>query len=233
MSEGIAVVYKALAAAQAKFPSVEPDAVGKVAGKEGKAGYQYPYATLAKIISLVRPALNENGLFLSQPVWTGEDGSPCLKTVLHHESGQSIESGVVTARPLQGGMQAFGGVVSYLKRYQLTAFLGLSVGELEDDDGAREDEVKAKSDDRRNGVAMPREKAPEPSASKEPPQEPAKGGAQTTTMLTDGAKRTLRAAMERASVDDAKLKELTGYVVDEMPFAELNGAMKSLREQPK
>lgn len=237
MSEGIAVLYKALAAAQSEFPNIEFDAKSKIKGetKSGKAfEYDHEYATLANIIASICPALNKHGLFLSQDTWTGEDGATHhVKTRLMHESGQTFESGVMSARPIQGGMQAIGGIIAYMKRYQIAAFLGLSVGEKEDDDGAREEEVKAKSDDRRNGVAMPREKAPEPSASKEPPQEPAKGGAQTTTMLTDGAKRTLRAAMERASVDDAKLKELTGYVVDEMPFAELNGAMKSLREQPK
>lgn len=220
MSEGIAVVYKALAAAQAKFQSIDPDAVGKVAGKEGRPGYQYEYATLAKIISQVRPALNEHGFFLSQPMWTAEDGSPCVRTVLHHESGHSIESGVATARPLQGGMQAMGGVVSYLKRYQLTAFLGLSVGELEDDDGAREEDVKEKSDARRNGIEMPRAKAPSETPST-PTQSAAPG-------LSDGAKKALRAAMIRAGVDDPMLREMVGHGLEDMPLSAFNAAMKSL-----
>ncbi len=230
MSEGIAVVYKALAAAQAEFPLVEFDAKGKVRG-ETKSGqkyeYEYEYATLANIIASIRPALNKHGLFLTQDVWTADDGiAHCVRTRLMHESGQTLEAGVMLARPISGGMQAIGGVIAYAKRYQLTAFLGLSVGEKEDDDGAREEEVKAKSDDRRNwnGVEMPREKAPEP---------PKKQKQEAGQLLTNGAKTTLRAAMDRVSVDDGKLKELTGYGIDEMPFAELNGAMKILREQAK
>ncbi len=227
-------IFDALAAAQAEFPHVAYDATGKVRG-ETKSGkqyeYEYEYATLANIVAAIRPALNKHGLFLTQDVWTADDGvAHCIRTRLLHKSGQTFESGVMFGRPLAGGMQAVGGVVSYLRRYQLTAFLGLSVGEKEDDDGAREEEVKTKSDDRRNGssggVEMPREKAQEPKAQKEQKQE-------AGPLLTDGAKTTLRAAMTRVSVDDEKLKVLTGYTVDEMPFAELNGAMKTLREQAK
>ncbi len=236
MSEGIAVLYKALAAAQSEFPNIEFDAKSKIKGetKSGKAfEYDHEYATLANIIASICPALNKHGLFLSQDTWTGEDGTTHhVQTRLMHESGQTFESGVMSARPIQGGMQAIGGIIAYMKRYQIAAFLGLSVGEKEDDDGAGEEKVKAKSDDRRSGVEMPREKVPEPKAPKEPKQETVPFGG-PTALLSDGAKTALRAAMTRVSVDDEKLKALTGYGIDEMPFAELNGAMKTLREQAK
>lgn len=226
-SEVMSVLFKALAAAQAEFPVVEFDATGKVKG-ETKSGqryeYEYQYATLANIISSIRPALNKHGLFLTQDVWTADDGvAHCIKTRLMHESGQVLESGVMLARPIAGGMQAIGGVIAYAKRYQLTAFLGLAVGEIEDDDGAKDQDAATKSETRRSGnghgIEMPRAKTPSPEQSQTE---------QHSQPLTDGAKKTLRAAMVRAGVDDPMLRKMVGHGLEDMPFSAFNDAMKAL-----
>lgn len=227
------VIFAALAKAQAKFPVVETDATGKVAGKEGKAGYSYDYATLAKIIASVRPALNENGLFLSQTVSTGDDSTVSVQTILYHSSGERIESGVMRGRPMQAGMQPMGGVVSYLKRYQLTAFLGLSVGEVEDDDGAADQREVDRSKER---VSMPSAKQEATPENKPVSQEvdretgeihePKKDG---DVLLQEGAKKVLLQAIAHSGITEEDFYQRFSHKVDTLPFAKMNEVMKELR----
>lgn len=231
------VLFKALAAAQAEFPVVEFDATGKVKG-ETKSGqryeYEYQYATLANIISSIRPALNKHGLFLTQDVWTADDGvAHCIKTRLMHESGQVLESGVMLARPIAGGMQAIGGVIAYAKRYQLTAFLGLAVGEIEDDDGAADQREVDRSKER---VSMPRAKqeakpenkpaSPEVDRETGEIHEPKKDG---DVLLQEGAKKVLRQAIARSGITEEDFYQRFSHTVDTLPFANMNDVMKELR----
>jgi len=110
---------------QADLPQVNLDATVKVTLKSG-GSYNFKYATLAHIIKTVLPSLVKNGMSFSQ---TFSDGSLC--TTLYHVSGEQINSHI----PLNmdgGTMQEIGSRISYLKRYSLTALLGI-VGEEDDD----------------------------------------------------------------------------------------------------
>jgi len=130
-SEQINELAAAFAKAQASLPAVPKRGHGQV----GQA--RTTYATLDDVIDTVRGPLSENGLSFTQMLDNSEDG-PTLTTMLLHESGQWI----VSSTPIDAmdgnrgtnAMQAFGSTLTYLKRYALSAMLGVTTGE--DDDGA-------------------------------------------------------------------------------------------------
>jgi hypothetical protein len=92
--------------------------------------FRYKYATLAAIMRAVRPTLAKHHLVVTQRL-AGDQGTLAVETVLSHSTGMEHSSGwlVVGAPP---SAQQLGSWVSYLRRYQLTALLGLAI---EDDDG--------------------------------------------------------------------------------------------------
>lgn len=93
--------------------------------------FRYRYATLAGIMRAVRPRLAAHGLVVSQRL-AGDQGTIAVQTVLTHRSGSEHASGWLIVQAPQGAQQ-IGSLVSYLRRYQLVALLGLAI---EDDDGS-------------------------------------------------------------------------------------------------
>lgn len=122
---------KALAAAQAEFPPIERSREVKVQTKTG-GSYTFSYAPLDAILSTVRPVLAKHGLAFSQMLTENAD-TPALRTLLLHESGDSLQG--VCPLPVTPGMSAqeFGSLVTYFRRYALVAALGIA--SEEDDDG--------------------------------------------------------------------------------------------------
>ena len=100
----------------------------------GGGKYSFRYATLDKILDLARPVLAAEGLVLFQPISTNEKGGLVLVTRLLHRSGEWMETSIPL--PVPGGdPQSFGSMVTYLRRYAVTALLGIASDE--DDDGNR------------------------------------------------------------------------------------------------
>lgn len=93
------------------------------------SGYGYKYASLPKILEQVKPVLQKHGLGIIQ-VSEPTDGTVIsIKTILVHESGESIESIMTMPIPdIKGAnvTQKSGGAVTYIRRYALTAILGIS-----------------------------------------------------------------------------------------------------------
>jgi len=98
------------------------------------------YAPLQDILSLVRPLLSKQGLSILQST-TGDLENVTISTTLLHESGEFLETepfilkGEQTAR---GGakvlnVQGAGSMITYIRRYQISAILGLA--SEDDDDG--------------------------------------------------------------------------------------------------
>lgn len=134
-------IHAALVAAQAQLTNP---------AKDGKANYG-AYATLAGVLDHVRPILAGHGLYVAQYV-TNDDTHVRVTTSINHTSGESIDCGDVTW-PMVDKIQTFGGLVTYLRRYALTAALGLS-GADDDDDGQA-----ANTDARRSGSRAVRSEA--------------------------------------------------------------------------
>ena len=124
MNENIA---KALVAAQAEMPAVEMNATNPFLKNK--------YADLGAIIKTVRPVLAKHGLAFSQ-LAVGSGGEVGIKTMLIHESGEFLEDTItlpVSDAPGMSSAQVAGSIITYLRRYSLSAILGIYADE--DTDG--------------------------------------------------------------------------------------------------
>lgn len=117
----------ALAKAQGEYPQIGYN-------KENPY-FKSGYATLDHIMVRIRPILAKNGISMIQQRRYSEDGEMMLHTILKHSSGQWIESRSRVLPP-KNDMQTLGSTLSYLKRYDAMALLGVTVSEdPSDDDG--------------------------------------------------------------------------------------------------
>ena len=98
-------------------------------------------------MTTIQPMLTANGLAVIQ-MMTSQNGNPALKTIIAHESGESIEdvtpvflgrspvkdnTGKVTGYQENIDPQAHGSAITYARRYALCSALGIVADE--DDDG--------------------------------------------------------------------------------------------------
>ena len=117
-------IAKALAAFQAKMPTVAK-------GKTAKVGqYSYTYAGLADVVEAAMPLLTEQGLAFSCTPEITERGA-ILTGILLHTSGESIRGSlaITGSRP-----QEVGSSITYARRYLFGCMTGLVTDD--DDDGA-------------------------------------------------------------------------------------------------
>ena len=103
--------------------------------KNTKSGYGYTYAPLNEILETVRPILAKHRFSVVQMVGH-EEGLVTVRTMLIHESGESLES-IMALPPAEvkgtNEVQQMGASITYARRYMLTSLLGIA-GE-EDTDG--------------------------------------------------------------------------------------------------
>lgn len=92
--------------------------------------FRNKYATLASHVEAARTALAKHGLAVIQPLSDSTDGRFTVKTILVHESGETMESSI-SFGPI-ADPQKLGSAVTYLRRYSLASMLGI-VGEDDDD----------------------------------------------------------------------------------------------------
>jgi hypothetical protein len=105
---------------------------GMTVVKDAEGVHNAKYATLGAILLTLRPILKEHDLTVMQSMETNDKVVTCTTRVMH-SSGQWIDSvATVTA----GGLspQLFGGAISYVRRYGISA--ALSVATPDDDDDA-------------------------------------------------------------------------------------------------
>lgn len=126
-----AKLFAALAKAQAKFEPIEKNRTVEIRPRD-KAPYTFRYADLQEILAKTRKALTDNGLALFQIV---EDG--VLRCVLTHQDGGSITSSLALPTSLRDmhDPKALGALISYLRRYQASAILGVAADDDLDQDG--------------------------------------------------------------------------------------------------
>jgi hypothetical protein len=108
-------LFKSLAAFQQEVPVIH----------KATQGYGYSYSDLPKIFSVINPLLKKHGLGFTQLI----DGTDVKTMLFHIESGENIFS--VTAIPqnvqLKGmnDFQVLGSAITYIRRYSLSAILGI------------------------------------------------------------------------------------------------------------
>lgn len=89
------------------------------------------YADLNSIREACMPALNKHGIVVLQPT-AFIDGKNFIRTILLHESGESMESLTEIIYNKQNDAQAQGSGITYARRYALQSFVNVGA---EDDDG--------------------------------------------------------------------------------------------------
>jgi hypothetical protein len=119
---------KAYNVAMAKFRSECPTI------KKTRKGHNTMYAGLAETIEQVKPFLAKNGLSYHWKT-TQPDGKITVECVVTHELGHSESTTLGAGADKTGSkndIQAIGSSVAYLERYTLSAILGLSSREIDD-----------------------------------------------------------------------------------------------------
>lgn len=117
-------LYKSFIKFQSEFKGLKPDAENPY--------FKSRYITLDGILETTRPILTSNGLSIIQNAFSDDVGYMCVKTILIHESGQSLETEIMKMKPQKDDAQQRGSLITYMKRYQLGALLGIC--ESVDDD---------------------------------------------------------------------------------------------------
>lgn len=175
-------IIPALVAALGQMEDIAKTRTANIQTKTGP-GYKYTFADLSDVLGYARPLLTANGLAVFQEPFTDGNGTSVSTTILH-TSGQWIES-----RPLRlpsgGDAQSHGSAITFARRYQLLAQLGLAT---EDDDGA---------------AASKPAKAPRASKSTDAPAdttEPVDTGKRGTA--TESQIRALQIEFQKLGIDD-------------------------------
>lgn len=123
-SESIGELAKALAQFQSEVVQPLKD--------KSNPFFKSKYVPLENVVEAITNTAPKLGLsFIQYPVANGEYTG--IVTVLMHSSGEYIETEPVYAKPVKQDPQAVGSVITYLKRYSLSAVFGITSDE--DDDG--------------------------------------------------------------------------------------------------
>lgn len=124
-SEELDKLFEALAKAQLDMEVAKNDSTNPF--------FKSKYADLASVVKASRPYLAKNGLCVIQRLLPNGNGSLYLFTRLCHASGQWMESRM-EVKPPKPDIQTVGSHITYLKRYNYAAIVGV-VSSDEDDDG--------------------------------------------------------------------------------------------------
>lgn len=116
------LIAKALLKAQASMTDAKKDTINPFFKKK--------YADLNSIREACMPAFNENGISILQPI-VYDNGKSFVKTLLLHESGQSIEGMTEIVCAKQNDPQSYGSALTYARRYGLQSLCNVG---CEDDD---------------------------------------------------------------------------------------------------
>lgn len=151
-SESIAGIAKALAAFQSEVKQPEKSADNPF--------FKSKYVPLESVVEAINTYGPKHGLSFTQWPHVNEQGRVGVSTLLMHASGEWIQYDPVFMKAEKETAQAAGSVVSYLRRYALSAIFGITSDE--DDDG---------------NVATHSQKAPQkaPQRPKTPPKQPSNG----------------------------------------------------------
>lgn len=122
-SENLAHLLAALLLARKELPEIPRTRTVKVKSEKGQ--YEFKYAPLDTIDKAITPVLAAHELLLTQTAVRYPAGD-FLRTTLWHTSGEWIASEVEIQTPRGGGSAAYGGAVTYARRYGLSALLAIA-----------------------------------------------------------------------------------------------------------
>jgi hypothetical protein len=146
------------------------------------SGYGYKYADLSQVLGIIRPLLSKNGLSFTQHVSNADD-KIIIETMVMHSSGQWMSSEIamppVPSKSMNAA-QAVGSIITYGRRYALTAIFGIT---QTDDDGAPE---KARHEEPKKAQQEYKKPVPQtyPQAQNEAPMAREQAKPETSQFLT-------------------------------------------------
>lgn len=121
-SDQIDKLMGSLAKAQTKIEHATKDSTNP--------GFKSKFASLASVFEACRTPLAENGIAIVQAPFNA-GGDIGVATILGHESGQWMKC-ALAVKPVKFDAQGAGSVITYLRRYTLSAMVGVAP---HDDDG--------------------------------------------------------------------------------------------------
>ncbi|MET4562218.1 hypothetical protein ABIA69_003404 [Lysinibacillus parviboronicapiens] len=147
-SESIAALAKALSQFQAKVKQPVKD--------KDNPFFKSKYVPLENVVEAITATSGEFGLSFIQFPLNDPNGRVGVTTLLMHESGEWIESEPIFATPAKQDAQGAGSVITYLKRYSLSAIFGITSDEDDDGIGAMHDEqLQQNQQPYRSNIQMP------------------------------------------------------------------------------
>ncbi len=155
-SDSIKEIATALGVFQSTVPAIPMNGQAAI-GKNGDR--KYKYATLTDIIKTISDTLKSSGLSFTQLV----NADLSVSTILMHTSGEWLSS-TVKMQPVDfkgnenKSPQAAGIVITYSKRYALTAILGISGDEDIDGDIPEDEQPKTKKESTKTPALISQER---------------------------------------------------------------------------
>lgn len=130
-SPAMKALHGALAKAAAEFQPIAKNRSVRISTKAGGA-YQFRYADLEAVIAATRPALSKYGLAVVQPLMQSGERMMLTTTLVHEEGGI-----ITSSLPVPGidgkDPKEYGALITYLRRYMLTALLNVAADDDLDD----------------------------------------------------------------------------------------------------
>lgn len=126
-------LVRALAKAQAEFLPIAKDKSATVKLKTG-GEYEYGYADLASVFNSVRTPLNKYGVFVTQFLDFDDQAKQAIVVTILMRKEEWLQS-EFRFPSATFNIQELGSLYTYMRRYSLTAILGIAA-EVDDDDGA-------------------------------------------------------------------------------------------------
>ena len=99
------------------------------------------YADLSACVEAVITGLNDNGIALIQKCYDCQNGV-MVETVFVHESGETLECGILHVPAAKQDPQGYGSALTYARRYSLMAAAGIAPEDDDGNAGSRRVEVK-------------------------------------------------------------------------------------------
>lgn len=110
--------------------------------------FKSKYVPLENVVEAITEIAPKHGLsFIQYPI--NQDNKVGVVTILMHSSGEYIQTEPIFTIPAKNDAQATGSVITYLKRYSLSAVFGITSDE--DDDGNSASTVDNKQKTTSNG----------------------------------------------------------------------------------
>ena len=132
-SESIVELSKALAKFQEEVKQPLKD--------KNNPFFKSKYVPLENVVEAITDVAPKNGLSFVQWALNDENGRVGVATMLMHESGEWIEFDAVHMKADKGTAQGAGALITYLKRYSLSAVFGITSDQDDDGNGASGNKV--------------------------------------------------------------------------------------------